>query len=121
MEKSKGENLFAQIRSLTCIFIYIYLTSFHICNQPCFVLVHIYDNGASFPDSVTQYNSRCQGLHILLEITFQGTGTIGRIISLIRYEFLGSHCQLYGQFPVGQTFIQVCHTEIHNSCDIHSG
>ena len=58
---------------------------------------------------------------MFLEIPFQGTGTIHGIIAALGDKLLCTVRKFNGKVPVGQAFIQISHTQIHNTADIFSG
>ena len=56
----------------------------------------------------------CQCLHIILEITFQRTCAVNRIITVIHYHLFGSICKLQRKLLVSQTVAELFDHKIYD-------
>jgi len=94
---------------------------FLFCADSKLSVFHIQHNGISGMYITGKDLLGCQCLHIILEITFQRTRTVNRIITIVHYHLFGSICKLQGKFLVSQTVTEFLYHQINDLANVILG
>ena len=92
-----------------------------MCDQFLTIFTGIDHDGIASPQLVSQDDLRSQCLHILLQIPFQRSCAVHRVIAVVYHVFLRLIGQFYLDLTLLQTLVGVCNHQIYDVGDVVLG